>query len=418
MRLVITISAALGTLLLTSPAAADVAPGDRITTENASNAQDLLSPGMNWCVAHGFPLTITATKPIALPRVFTEATEKYSSQVKLSDDGLRMTGYVAGRPFPGVEANDALAPWKIMHNYNYALAFDDVDVRNFDLDTGSISTDRPFQVQRHFVGDDFRRLYYVGRLYVDPTPEIPNREGYQYKETLHPFTEPFDLKGVGLLYYRYVDPTRRDDAWLYTPAAHRVRRLPATQQSEALFGQDTDQDSYYGYSGQIGSMEWRLVGSKTMLASLHAPSFPVKWATGAADWAFESDWEKRDVWIVEGRSKGDEYSYSKRVLYIDKDLYVIPYSDMYDRRGELWKAWINHFKWDTQAFPGSPVSYDEPMPISPGIVMVDVQRSHATKGSAPSDRADGEPGWYWHQGEKSGTSENEFTIAALIASGR
>ncbi len=144
----------------------------------------------------------------------------------------------------------------------------------------------------------------------------------------------------------------------------------------------------------------------------------MKWATGAADWAFESDWEKRDVWIVEGRSKVDEYSYSKRVLYIDKDLYVIPYSDMYDRRGELWKAWINHFKWDTQAFPGSPVSYDEPMPISPGIVMVDVQRSHATKGSAPSDRADGEPGWYWHQGQKYGTTEDEFTIAALIASGR
>jgi hypothetical protein len=373
---------------------------------------------MYWCVQRGFPLNITETKEIALRRAFVEATEKYSSQVKISEDGLKLTGYVAGRPFPNVDEKDPLAAMKIMQNYSYSIALDDLAIRNFDADTGSISEERPLQVERHFLGDHFRRLYYVGRLYVDPKPEIPNTEGFHYKETLHPLIEPFDLKGVGFTYYRYLDPGKQDDSWLYLPQIRRVRRLSTAQRSDALFGQDTDQDSYGGYAGQIAWMDWKLIGSKKMLASFQAPHWPVKWVEGNADFAFESDWELRDVWIVEGTSKLDQYAYSKRVLYVDKQLYAIPYSDMYDRAGELWKVWINHFKWAKEAYPGSPLKYDEPTPMIPGIVMVDIQLSHATKGSVPSHRFPGEAGWYWHHGEKSGTTEEEFTIAELIASGR
>jgi hypothetical protein len=49
--------------------------------------------------------------------------------------------------------------------------------------------------------------------------------------------------------------------------------------------------------------------------------------------------------------------------------------------------------------------------------MVDIQLEHATKAALPSHRFPGEPGWYWHQGEKEGTTEDKFTIAELIGSG-
>jgi hypothetical protein len=64
------------------------------------------------------------------------------------------------------------------------------------------------------------------------------------------------------------------------------------------------------------------------------------------------------------------------------------------------------------------LQYDEPTPMIPGIVMADIQLSHATKGSVPSHRFPGEAGWYWHRGEKSGTIEDELTMPELIASGR
>jgi hypothetical protein len=409
---------ALVALAPAAPASADVQPGDRITTANADQVKDLVSPGMFWCVQHGFPMDIVAPSEIKLRKAFLEATEKYSSQVQLGEDGLSLKNFVAGRPFPNVTADDPQAAAKIMQNYSFAIAFDDLDIRNFDADTGPISMDRPLQVERHFLAEHFMRLFYVGRLYVDPKPVLPNDEGYHFKETLKPLIEPFDLKGVGFTYYRYMDPQRQDDSWLYLPSLRRVRRLSTAQRSDALFGQDTDQDSYGGYAGAIAWMDWKLIGEKDVLGSYHAKNFPVKWAEGAADWAFESQWEKRKVWVIEGISKLPQYAYSKRVLYVDQYLYTIPYSDMYDRGGQLWKIWINHFKFGKEPFAGSPITYDEDTPFLPGIVMVDMQLEHATKASTPSHRFPGEPGFYWHMGDAGHVTEEKFTIAELIASGR
>ncbi len=415
LRVVVGISAAL--LLVAAGVRAEVQPGDVITPANAAKTKDLLSPAMQWCVEHGFPMTIVAPRAIALRRAFVEATEKYSAQVKLSDDGLHMEGFVAGRPFPRIDVNDPKAAIKIMQNYSFAIAFDDLDLRNFDGDTGPISGDRPLQIERHFLIENFRRLFYVGRLYVDPKPQIPNTEGYHYKETLHPLIEPFDLKGVGFTYYRYLDPVKQDDSWLYLPSLRRVRRLSTAQRSDALFGQDTDQDSYAGYSGSIAWMDWKLLGEQEVLGVFHGRHYPAKWAEGNADWAFDDDWEKRSVYVVEGVSKLPQYAFSKRVLYVDKEIYQVPYSDMYDRGGSLWKIWINDFGFRKEAFPGSPISYDEETPFPAAAVMVDIQLQHATRTSLPSSRFPGEPGWYWHQGAKAGTTEDQFTIAELNSSG-
>ena len=405
-------------LLTAAPVAADVAPGDVITKANADKVKDLVSPGMFWCVQHGWPLKIVEPKPITWKKAYKEATEKYASQVKLGDDGNGLQNYVAGQPFPKVDPSEKFIANKLMWNFNFRPGFeDDLDLRNFDADTGPISEDRPLQVERHFLVDHFRRLRYVGRLYVDPKPEIPNTDKFEFKETLHPLIEPFDLKGVGFTYYRYTDPAKQDDSWLYLPSLRRVRRLSTAQRSDALFGQDTDQDSYGGYAGALAWMDWKYLGDKECLAAFHSDHFPVKWAEGAADFAFDDKWEKRQCYIVEGTSKLPQYAFSKRVLYLDKDVYAVPYSDMYDRAGELWKIWVNNFTQTKESIPGGAMKYDEETGMTPSIVMVDMQLQHATKAALPSHRFPGEPGWYWSQGSKAGTVEDKFTIAELISSG-
>jgi hypothetical protein len=412
---------ALVTLLASiaaAPVHADVQPGDVITKANADKVKDMLSPGMFWCVQKGLPMKIVATKPIPWAKVYKEATEKFSGQVKIGSDGLKLENYVAGQPFPTIDTADKLAPIKIMQNFNFRPGnYDDLDLRNFDADTGPISDDRPIQVERHFLIDHFRRLRYVGRLYADPKPEIENKEGFEFKETLHPLIEPFDLKGVGFTYYRYLDPAKQDDSWLYLPSLRRVRRLSTAQRSDALFGQDTDQDSYGGYAGQIAWMDWKLLGEKEMLGAFHTSAFPVKWVEGNADWGFDGEWEKRKVYVMEGVSKLPQYAYSKRVLFIDNEIWENPYSDMYDRAGQLWKVWLNDWSFRKEAYPGSPMKYDEEVAFLPAIVMVDIQLEHATRASLPSSRFPGEPGFYFHQGAKEGTTEDQFTIAELIGSG-
>ena len=36
-----------------------LAPGERITAANVASAKDLISPGLEWCIKRGFPLTVT-----------------------------------------------------------------------------------------------------------------------------------------------------------------------------------------------------------------------------------------------------------------------------------------------------------------------------------------------------------------------
>src|SRR5262249_32061076 len=148
-----------------------------------------------------------------------------------------------------------------------------------------------------------------------------------------------------------------------------------------------------------------------------AGELAVKWQD-KVDWAFDDVWEKRKVYVIEGTSKLPQYAYSKRVLFIDKESWGIPYSDIYDRSGELWKIWINDVSF-RKSVPGSnAITYDDEMPFAPAIVMVDMQLEHATKASLPSPRFPGEQGWYYHQGEKAGVTDDWFTVAPLSAAGR
>jgi len=405
-------------LLCVTAARADVTPGDRITDQNIDKVKDLISPGMEWVIKHGWPMTIGETKRIEWPKAYKEATEKYSGQVKLSPDGLQVLNYVAGLPFPNVEGKDAQAAYKIMWNWGYTyLTTDDVDLRNFDADTGAIADHGPLTVERHFLLDHFRRLFWTGRLYVDPKPEKPNPNGYRAQQGLYPILEPFDLKGVGGLGNRYIDPAKQDDSWLYLPSLRRVRRLSTAQRSDALFGQDTDQDSFYGYSGHVAWMDFRYLGERDVIGVYHGANYPARW-DAKTDWAFDEGWEKRRVHVVEGVSKLPQYAYGKRVIYIDKEAWVIPYSDIYDRSGELWKIWINDLSFRKKAFDGANViEYPDEMGFIPAIVMVDMQLEHATKASLPSSRFPGEQGWYFNQGEASGITEDWFTVAALVNAG-
>jgi len=410
--------AAIALVLQGSAARADVSPGDKITDQNIDKVKDLVSPGMEWVLKHGWPMNIVETKRIEWPKAYREATEKYSGQVKLTPDGLNVLNYVAGLPFPNVDPKDPQIALKIMWNWGYTyLTTDDVDLRNFDADTGSIADHGPMTVERHFLLDHFRRLFWTGRLYVDPKPDKPNPNGYRAQQGLYPILEPFDLKGVGALGNRYISPDKQDDSWLYLPSLRRVRRLSTAQRSDALFGQDTDVDSYYGYAGQVGWMDWKYLGERDVIGVLHGEHYPVKWDE-KVDWAFDEKWEKRHVYALEGISKLPQYAYGKRVLFIDKETWGIPYSDIYDRSGELWKIWINDVSFRTKAPVGANVvEYEDEMPFAPAIVMVDMQLEHATKASLPSPRFPGEQGWYYHQGEKAGVTDDWFTGAALVNAG-
>jgi len=394
-------------------------PGSVVNVGNLDQYRHLLSPGVQWLVERGGTLPVRAYERIQDPPPYQEATEKFSGQVQLSPDGLQLINHVAGKPFPTIDPGDPWIATKLMFNFGAAIAIDDSDTRNFDCDTGQVgSKGNPTHVERHFLIDHIRRLFFRERLVVDPKPEMESRDQARFKEALYPLIEPFDLKGTGFTFTRYKDQTRQDDSWLYLPQLRRVRRLSSAQRSDALFGQDTDADSFEGYQGNIAWMTWKLIGEQKVLGTMHAEKLPVQWGKPSGDFLHDDVWEPRDVWIVEGVSKLPQYAYSKRVIYLDKEVYRVPFTDMYDPGGELWKVWVNNYKFAKEPMKGAKYSMPWVFGYRPSITMVDIQLEHGTYCSLPSARFPGEQGWYVYLGDQEGTTEDFFDLSAIIAAGR
>ncbi len=119
-------TALASTIILSSthaPARAQVTPGEIITPDNASKVADLVSPGNFILVRQGMTMKIVPTAHLEWPPPYKEATERYSPQVSLGADGS-LKNYVAGLPFPLVDANDPDAATKIMWNYRLPAARD------------------------------------------------------------------------------------------------------------------------------------------------------------------------------------------------------------------------------------------------------------------------------------------------------
>ncbi len=391
-----------------------------VTAANADSVAAQVSPGVLWCVQHGMNLTLGPYKRIVLPAAYVAATAQHADEVHLADNGTRLEGYVAGLPFPSIEPNDPDLATKIMWNYYYRPYFtDDYTWRNFAADTGPLNPGSGMSIERSYTVRHFGRLFYNGRLYIDPKPELPNPEHIRYKELTGPIITPLDLKGIGSLSYRFLDLNEQDRTWLYMPTLRRVRRLSTAQRSDSVFGQDTDLDSYYGYSGNIAWMTWRFLGEREMLGAFHTQS-PVRWCSGSGDFGFCDVWEPRQVYVIEGVSKLPQYAYSKRILYIDKETYSVLYMDAYDHAGALWKLWINQWRAVSRASSGSDVTvYPDEQLFNPSFIMVDVQLRHATRSWTPTAAStNGEEEFFNVGSERAGIPESFYEVSHLIEAGR
>jgi hypothetical protein len=107
-------------------------------------------------------------------------------------------------------------------------------------------------------------------------------------------------------------------------------------------------------------MSWKLVGTKTLLAPFASakknrvqkrPEGSVPRATISVKLGYEVPgfkgapwcpvdvvWHPRQVWILEMLPKDSQYSYGRQRLYVDQNVYVAYFKEVYDRADEYWKT--------------------------------------------------------------------------------
>ena len=116
-------------------------------------------------------MKIVPTGHLDWPPPYKEATERYSPQVSLTADG-DLKGYVAGLPFPLVDANDPDAATKIMWNFQFRpLHTDDLDQRGVEAVSHRAGSANEIE---HFTFGHLGFYNSVGRTEVAPMPMDPD----------------------------------------------------------------------------------------------------------------------------------------------------------------------------------------------------------------------------------------------------
>jgi hypothetical protein len=411
-------------LAISPPSTAEVKPGDFITRDNATKVKDLLSPGVYYKVERGMSMKIVPTERIDWPPPYKDATEKYSGQVRLTEDHRSLVGYVAGQPFPLIDPNDPYAGTKIVWNLVYKPFYsDDYDLRFYDADTeyqaeGAQKSQIEYFQIGHYMGYDL-----VGRTEVEPLPIDPD-----FKMTnrlwifgLYPVLAPMEIRGVGFIRWRYAGANRGDDIWGIASGSRRVRRLDESGMSSAFTSGTAafswDPDHYSGFNAKTEEYNYKFLGERNMLATVHAEHSPeVRCATDGGSSACPEAWEMRHMYLVEATPRPGKINAidSRTILYEDSEVWFNPYIDTYDRQGRLFRSHIYWVAYRDRPVPDARVAiYPFKRLFVVAAVSTDVQSGQATMAWLPGLETPERECWYINMGA---VDKSFFTTDALVRS--
>src|SRR5499433_1096317 len=376
--------AAASLTAFTTPASAELKPGDKLDKANCQEAKGMLPDYVMEKFCDGkYAAEIIEVKDEAYQysKKFKAGSESNAGKYYVTDEGYMYETasktwphFWYGFPFPDLDEKDPMAGYKVMYNHQVAR-FQVDDVYWFLAIKWATPTgfDRSVEFGAY-------ATWYIGR-HSGPTD---NPDDCYLKDIIFGVA-PYDVVGVSTLEWWHTDPTQWQSIWAFVPTIRRVRRLTASNSSEGLFGSILARDDAYGWAGKIQYMNWKLLGVQDMLVPI-APSgmekamvagdpAPKKLSTdpnlikakgevplnqvARVTWSPEErviagyekeGWQgvawapsnlklaKRKCWVVEATPKDPYYAYGRRVVYIDKTAYWAYWTTLYDRAGEYWKT--------------------------------------------------------------------------------
>jgi hypothetical protein len=424
---------ALAVLSIADSSYAGVNPGDTITKDQADKVANLVSPGNLILVKQGMVMKIVPTDRLEWPPPYKAATEKYSPQVQLAPDGT-LKGYMAGLPFPLVDANDPQAALKVIWNFSYRpLYTDDAEARNVEIASYTPGS-APADPVAHFTIGNVGFYNNTGRTEVAPIPtnSEATTAGIRYRFGAYPFLEPSEMRGFGFIRYRNVDPNLEDNSWMFSPRTRHIVRASANELSDILgmfdpggadggaatYASNLDADSFFGFGAKIEDFSYRFLGEKPMLAVVNAENSPAKACPSDGGRTIcPENWEMRQLYVIEADAKqtsmlGSTVSIPKRIFYIDSEGWFITASDQYDKDGKLWKTVATFNAYRDRPIPDARVAiWPFKRMFQTALVDEDVTNGFSTVALSPGFETDEHESWYINMGLATDNFFNPNTMA-------
>jgi len=127
-------------------------------------------------------------------------------------------------------------------------------------------------------------------------------------KSLTVFNKPRDVKGTAFLSFSHAD--RADDQWLYLPALKRVKRISSKNKSGPFMGSEFSFEDFSSF--EVDKYTYKYLGDENGdgLEAYKVEQFPVDENSG----------------------------YTRRIVWVDKQEFLIQKVDFYDRKNSLLKT--------------------------------------------------------------------------------
>jgi len=343
-----------------TPTADSIGPGTQIARGTWQAARGLLPPEILEAVIDG-ELVILVQETTDLPpsEEYIVATLGYGDQVRLTNDGKALAGYVAGRPFPLLEMADPQAGLKAAWNLRYQ-------------DGG----DRLEQWSETLMRDRQSRMRYLFSAYVAracgmyrarPQHRLPEweQQGIVAKDYVEIF---FPLAGQArrtllLLRSHYDNALHPLRQWAMTPIGRKLTTLTYHPESSALGFTMLPEDVA---GGQIAAYDWRLLATTKALVPGLVQNDQALFGGSGGGYPLDL-WEVRQVYVLEVVPRSAHPPYGRKLLYVDRQTFTPFYAVIFDAHNVHWRT--TFFSYGNPAF--SPDNHHVRVPILLGQSWID-----------------------------------------------
>ena len=183
------------------------------------------------------------------------------------------------------------------------------------------------------------------RVYMEPYGYLDDRAKSQGEHRSFNFKQlaPRDLYGNAVSITSYIDPSKFDLLFVYVNSLRRIRRLSATDAQDQAVGQDTIYEDFEGFNQQLSPKRFpytfKLLAEREYLMPI-CPEDGSTMVTSNGELK-NLEWERRPVYVVELDQQDKNFIYSKRIMYIDKETFIMHIVENYDQKGRLYRTTEN-----------------------------------------------------------------------------
>ena len=299
------------------------------------------SPGANGknLIGNFTSFEVVPTRQYYYEMCVSEATKENVGKTELDPDGYILpASYVSGFPFP--QPSGEQKAWQII--YNYKKRYDEWDTA-IDLDH-AIGVDRGFRKDLDNWGT-WVKVKLEGRVCQPPLGWYDDRAkklGEEFLICYEPMA-PRDEYGNVYITTGYNEPAKYPLFLVYVNALRRIRKMTASDSQDQSIGSDQTYDDTDGFIQQLRPdaypYEINVIDEREFLVP--AATFEGKpWLDSKSNYlAKDLQFERRPMWVLELKQLDRHYIYSKRIMYIDKELLALYLVENYDQKDRLYRTY-------------------------------------------------------------------------------